>query len=109
MTWGQKTAEETDIGNGPTDGNTKVEFNRDHSTSSGDNDKPEDSDNDGDIPEALKDFEMNLSDETKCITSSERLENCISDINSGGRRISREGDIYNTTVRAGSMLSLIHI
>ena len=106
MTRGQKTSKETDIGNGPIDGNTKIGSNRDPSTNSVDNDDPADSDNDDDIPEALKDVEMNLSHETKCITSSEPLDNCISDINSGGRRISREGDIYNTTVRAGSMSSL---
>ena len=104
MTRGQKTSEQTDID--PIDGNTKIGFNRDHSTNTGGNDDPEDSDNSDDIPEALKDVEINLSDETKCITSSECLENCISDINSGGRRISREGDVYNTTVRAGSMSSL---
>ena len=104
MTRGQKTSEQTDID--PIDGNTKIGFNRDHSTNTGGNDDPEDSDNSDDIPEALKDVEINLSDETKCITSSECLENCISDINSGGRKISREGDVYNTTVRAGSMSSL---
>ena len=106
MTWGQKTSEQTDIGIDPINGNSKIGFNRDHSTSTGGNDDPEDSDNDDDIPEAIKDVEVNLSDETKCISSPERLENCISDINSGGRRTSREGDIYNTTVRAGSMSSL---
>ena len=68
MTWGQKTSEQTDID--PIDGNTKIGFNRDHSTSTGGNDDPEDSDNDDDIPEAIKDVEVNLSDETKYISSA---------------------------------------
>ena len=106
MPWGQKTSEQTDIGIDQIDGNTKIGLNRDYPTNAGCNNDQEDSDNDDDIPEAIKDVEVNLSDETKCISSPERLENCISDINSGGRRISREGDIYNTTVRAGSMSSL---
>ena len=106
MAWGQKTSEETDIGNDPLDKNTMIEFNRDNLINSGDFDNPEDSDIESDIPEALKDVDINLSDETNCVSSSELGENFIYDKNTCGRRVSREGDIYNTTVKAGSMTSL---